>query len=171
MPGTLITAEDKIMENAPVTGLAYSKDIARITLFQVQDKPGTAAKVFGGLARAGINVGMIVQPASGNNETTDITFTVAKKDLTRALEIMEDEKDKIGFASIKADKNVAKLSVVGSGMRTQPSVAYSMFQALCDSNINIQAIETSEINISVLIPEDYLELALRVLHTTFKLDK
>jgi len=171
MPGTLITDKDHTMENKPVKGLAYSRDITRITLFNVKDQPGIAAKIFNGLARASVNVGMIIQPASCSGKLTDITFTVSKDELARAIEIMEEEKDKIGFVSLQSDKNVAKVSLIGSGMRTRSGVAFTMFQALAEKDINIQVIETSEINITVLIAEEYLELALRILHTTFGLDQ
>lgn len=171
LPGTLVTNEDSSMENSPVTGIAHSLGDAKITLVNVPDKPGIAALVFGALARAGINVGMIVQTASDNGATTDVTFTVGRSDQDRASEIMNAEKSKIGFLSIQADKNVAKISLVGLGMRSRPGVAALMFETLAAKNINIQVVETSEINISVLIAEEYLELALRSLHTAFGLDQ
>ncbi len=171
MPGTLITDEEHTMENKPVTCIAHSRDIARITLFGITDQPGMASKVFNGLARAGLNVGIIIQPASCSSKTTAITFTVSKGDLARAIEVMEEEKEKIKFESLQANKNVSKVSLIGSGMKTRSGIAFTMFQALAEKDINIQVVETSEISITVLIAEEYLELALRILHTTFGLDQ
>ncbi len=171
LPGTLMTTEDETMENNPVTGIAHSLGNAKVTLIGLPDRPGVAAAIFGALARTGINVGTIVQTASGNGQTTDATFTVAREDLERAVEILDAEKEKIGFAEMLSDKNVAKISIVGLGMRSHPGIAARMFETLAEKGINIQAVETSEINISVLIAEDYLELALRALHSAFELDQ
>jgi len=171
MPGTLVTQEDETMENSPVTGIAHSLGDAKVTLANVPDKPGIAALIFGTLARAGINVGMIVQTASGKDQTTDVTFTVSRGDIERVIEIANADRDKIGFTDIQADKNVAKISLVGLGMRSRPGVAALMFETLAEKGINIQVVETSEINISVLIAQEYHELAVRALHAAFSLDQ
>lgn len=170
LPGTLVTDEDETMENNPVTGIAHFLGSAKITLAFVKDAPGVAAAIFTPLAKAGINVGVIVQTASNDGKTTNVTFTVPRSDLDRAIETLKTEKDKIEFADIITDSNVAKVSLVGLGMRHRPGIAAMMFQTLAEKGINIQLIETSEINISVLIAEEYLELALRSLHTAFDLD-
>ena len=170
LPGTLITQEDKDMENNLVTGIAYTRDEAQISLVQVADKPGVAACVFDPLGRAGVNVDMIVQSVSENGHATGITFTVGKEDFDRALKILEEEKASIGFAGLITTRNRAKLSIVGIGMRRHAGVAATMFQTLAKDNINIEAIQTSEITLSVLIDEKYLELALRSLHSAFDLD-
>lgn len=171
LPGTLITKEDFSMDNNPVTGIACVRDIARVTLHRVSDRPGTAAKIFGALARADLNIDMIVQSASAENGLTDITFTVNEKEANRAIEVLEDEKETIGFSLLQTDRNVAKISIVGSGMRTRSGIAARLFQTLAEKNINVLVVETSEINVSVLVAEEYLELALRLLHTAFNLDK
>lgn len=171
LPGTLMTLKDETMEINPVTGIAHSLGNAKITLLNLPDKPGVAASIFGPLARTGLNVGTIVQTASGDGQTTDVTFTIAREDLERTKEILFEEQEKIGFSDLRADKNVVKVSIVGLGMREHPGVAARMFETLAEKGINIQAVETSEINISVLIAEEYLELALRALHTAFELDK
>ncbi len=170
LPGTLVKDEDDSMEQQTVTGIAYSLNDAKITLSRVIDKPGVAAAVFGPLARAGINVDMIVQTSSDNGERTNITFTVGRTDLDRTHQILEAEKEKICFDDLLMDKNIAKISVVGLGMRSHPGVAAKMFETLAEKNINIDVVETSEISISVLVPVDYAELALRALHTAFGLD-
>ena len=170
LPGTLVTDEDETMENNPVTGIAHFLGAAKITLAEVTDTPGVASSIFSPLAQAGINVGAIVQTASNDGKTTNVTFTVPRGSLGRAIEIIKSEKDKIGYNDIVSDSNIAKISLVGLGMRHRPGVAALMFQTLAEKGINIQLIETSEINISVLIAEDYLELALRSLHTAFGLD-
>jgi aspartate kinase len=158
------------MEHNYVTGIAYTRDEAKITLVSVADRPGVAAAVFGPLARAGINVDMIVQTASENDKETDITFTVGKADLERTRQVLESERKQIGFAKLVAAADVAKISLVGAGMRSHPGVAAIMFETLAEKKINIQVIETSEINVSVLIAEEYTELALRALHTVYGLD-
>jgi len=170
LPGTLVTDEDQTMENNPVTGIAHHLGDARVTLADVVDKPGVSAAIFGALAHAGVNVGTIVQTGSKNGSTADISFTVPHNDLERALIALRDEQKTVCFSDIIFDKNVAKVSLVGLGMRSRPGVAATMFQTLADKGINIQSIETSEINISVLIAAEYLELALRSLHTAFGLD-
>ena len=158
------------MEKNIVTGIAYKRDEAKITLIQVADAPGSAARVFTPLARAGVNVDMIVQTASDDGRDTDITFTVSKSDLDRVIKVLEEEKASIGFAKILAAKNVAKISLVGVGMRSHVGVAATMFETLADKDINIHVIETSEISTSVLISDEYTELALRALHTAYGLD-
>ena len=170
LPGTLVTDEDENMENKTVTGVAYSLNEAKITLTKVPDQPGVAATVFGALARAGISVDMIVQTSSDDGKTTDITFTVGRTDLERAQNVLNGEQAKVGFVQLLADKSVAKISLVGLGMRSHPGVAAKMFETLAGKNINLQAIETSEISISVLVAEEYTELALRALHTAYGLD-
>lgn len=170
LPGTIVTDEDKSMESKTVTGVAYSLNEAKITLAKIPDRPGMAALVFGALARAGITVDMIVQASSDDGQTTEITFTVNRTDAARAQQVLESEKSKIGFAAILADKSVAKISLVGLGMRSHPGIAAKMFETLADRQINLQAIETSEISISVLIAEEYTELAMRALHTAYGLD-
>ena len=169
LPGTLVSEEDKKMEKKVVTGVALSSNEARVTLSKVIDNPGIAATVFGTLARAAINVDMIVQTSS-DDKTTDITFTVGRNDLERARQVLETEREKIGYTSLLVDKSVVKVSLVGAGMRSHSGVAAKMFEVLAEKKINIQAIETSEISISVLVGEEYAELALRALHTAFDLD-
>ncbi len=168
--GTLVVEEDEIVEQEMVSGVAYSKDEAKITLTQVADRPGVAAGIFGPLAEARINVDMIVQNVSANGQATDLTFTVAKGDLERAVAALEKKRDEMGFADLLADSNVAKVSVIGVGMRSHTGVAQRMFQALAEKGINIQVISTSEIKVSVLIAEEYTELAIRALHTAYGLD-
>jgi len=170
LPGTLVTDEDETMENNPVTGIAHSLGDAKITLAEVTDSPGVAAAIFGPLSQAGINVGVIVQTASNDGKTTNVTLSVPRADLARAIEVIKSEQDKIGYKDVVSDINVAKISLVGLGMRNRPGVAATMFKTLAEKGINIQLIETSEINISVMVAEEYLELALRSLHTAFGLD-
>ena len=169
-PGTLVVDEDEIVEKAVVSGITYSSDEARLTLRNVADRPGIAAQVFGGLAEANINVDMIVQSSSTDGRSTDMTFTVGRADLPRALKVLEGLKDEVGYSSLSSDGNVVKVSVIGVGMRSHAGVAQSMFRALADKGINIQTISTSEIKISVLIAADYTELAVRALHTAYGLD-
>jgi aspartate kinase len=168
-PGTLVVDEDEIVEQEVVSGIAYSRDEAKITLTQVPDKPGVAAAIFGPLADDHINVDMIVQNVSADG-STDLTFTVSKNDLDRAVKLLEDHRDEFGYGEVRADKNVVKVSVIGVGMRSHTGVAQKMFSALADKGINIQVISTSEIKVSVLIAEEYTELALRSLHSTYGLD-
>ncbi len=169
-PGTLVVDEEEILEKAIVSGIAYSRDEAKITLPRLADRPGVAAGLFGPLADANINVDMIVQNSSRNGETTDITFTVSRSHLARALEVIEGAKDAIGFDRVYSDDNVAKVSVIGVGMRSHAGVAQRMFSTLAEKGINIQVISTSEIKVSVLIAEEYVELALRSLHSVYGLD-
>jgi aspartate kinase len=170
LPGTLVVDEGEIVEQEIVTGIAYSRDEAKVTLLQVADSPGVAAAIFGPLTDAAINVDMIVQNVAPDGKTTDMTFTVSKADLSRAVSVLEGARDHLSYARIVADSNVVKLSVIGVGMRSHAGVAQRMFKALAEKGINIQVISTSEIKVSVLVAEDYTELALRALHTAYGLD-
>ena len=169
-PGTFVVDEDEILEQEVVSGIAYSRDEARITLLGVADRPGVAAGVFGPLAEAGVNVDMIVQSASEDGKSADITFTLGRADLDKALAVLAREKDEIGHADALADANVVKVSVIGVGMRSHAGVAARMFRTLAQRGINILVISTSEIKVSVLIEEEYAELALRALHSAYGLD-
>ncbi len=168
-PGTIVCNEDSNMEQQLVTGVAYSKDEAKISILNLDDTPGVSAKIFGPLADAGINVDMIVQNISSDGKT-HLTFTAPKRDLDRAIQVLEKNKEIIQFAGIKTDSEVVKISIIGVGMRSHTGVAAKMFRILADKNINIQVITTSEIKVSVLIASDYTELAVRSLHTGFGLD-
>jgi len=170
LPGTLVVDEDEIVEQEVVTGIAYSRDEAKVTLLQVADSPGVAAAIFGPLTDAAINVDMIVQNVAHDGKTTDMTFTVSKADLNRAVSVIEAARGQISYGRIISDSNVVKLSVIGVGMRSHAGVAQRMFRALADKGINIQVISTSEIKVSVLVAEEYTELALRALHTVYGLD-
>src|SRR5246127_3507154 len=170
-PGTLICSEEEIMESHVVTGIAFSKDEAQISVRQIEDKPGVAASIFGPLADANINVDMIVQNVSEDGATTDLTFTVPASDYRRARDTITAAKGKIGYARIDSATDVAKVSVIGSGMRSHAGVAAKAFAALAARNINIRAITTSEIKFSVLIDTAYTELAVRTLHTLYGLDQ
>ncbi len=170
LPGTLVVDEDEIVEQHLVSGIAYSRDEAKITLAKVADRPGVAAAIFGPLADAAVNVDMIVQNVSADGKTTDLTFTIGRTDLERALQVLRDAKEAIQYSELIPDPAVAKVSVVGVGMRSHAGVALKMFETLATKNINIQVISTSEIKVSVLISEEYTELALRALHTAFGLD-
>jgi aspartate kinase len=169
-PGTLVVDEDEIVEKQVVSGIAYSRDEAKITLAKVADRPGVAAAIFGPLADAAINVDMIVQNISEDGRTTDITFTVAKSDLDRAVKVLEARRAQLGYAALRPDANVVKISVIGVGMRSHVGVAKEMFETLAAKGINIQVISTSEIKVSVLVAEEYTELAVRALHTAYGLD-
>jgi len=169
-PGTLVVDEDEIVEKRVVSGIAYNRDEAKITLLKVADRPGVAAAIFGPLADHSINVDMIVQNVSEDGRFTDLTFTVAKADLERAVKVLEAKRGELGFAALKPDPNVVKISVIGVGMRSHAGVAKEMFQTLANKGINIQVISTSEIKVSVLVAEDYTELAVRALHTAYGLD-
>jgi len=170
-PGTLVVDEDEIVEKRVVSGIAYSRDEAKITVERVADRPGVAAAIFGPLADNSINVDMIVQNVSADGATTDMTFTVGRSDLERALSVLEERRQLLGFKTLKPDQHVVKISVIGVGMRSHAGVAQQMFQTLADRGINIQVISTSEIKVSVLIAADYTELALRALHTAYGLDE
>jgi aspartate kinase len=168
--GTLVCDEEDIVEKKPVTGIAYSRDEAKITLHKIPDRPGIAAAIFGPLADSGVNVDMIVQNVSEDGRKTDLTFTVTRGELAAALAACEKAGPAIGYRDITSDANVAKVSIVGIGMRTHPGVAQTMFRTLSEKGINIQVISTSEIKVSVLISEEYVELALRALHSAYELD-
>jgi aspartate kinase len=167
--GTLLVDEDEIVEKEVVTGIAYSRDEAKVTVKHVPDRPGVAAAVFGPLAAANVNVDMIVQNVSDDG-TTDMTFTVGVSELARAMASLENDREKIGFTQLITAKDVAKISVVGVGMRSHAGVASTMFRTLAEKSINIQVISTSEIKVSVLIAQEYTELAVRALHTAYGLD-
>jgi len=173
-PGTMIVAdealEDSKMERNVITGIAYDKNEARITLVGIPDRPGVVAAVFGPLAEANINVDMIVQSIPRPGEASDLTFTVPTASLAHAVAELEKGREAIGFSEIITDTNVVKVSAVGVGMRSNAGIAAKMFRTLADRGINIVAITTSEIKVSVLIPEEYTELAVRVLHTAYGLD-
>lgn len=168
--GTLLCDEDDIVEKKPVTGIAYSRDEAKITLHRIPDKPGVAAAIFGPLAHAGVNIDMIVQNVSEDGKRTDLTFTVSRSDLHRALDAIEKAAAAIGYRDVTHDVSVAKISIIGIGMRTHPGVAQMMFLTLAEKGINIEVISTSEIKVSVLIPEEYVELAVRALHAAYELE-
>lgn len=178
LPGTLIVSDEELeaklketqMERQLITGIAHDKNEAKIIVTRVPDKPGAVASIFGPLADAAINVDMIIQNDSKEKEETDVTFTVPRADLARSVDILEARKDMIGFRRIITDSQVAKVSVVGVGMRSHAGVAATMFKTLADRGINIEAISTSEIKVSVLIDEDETELAVRVLHSAYGLD-
>ena len=169
-PGTLVVNEDEVVEQELVSGIAYSRDEAKITLVKVLDKPGVAAAIFGPLADASINVDMIVQNVSDDGQATDLTFTVTTNDLERAVSTIESNRDGLGYEALVNDSKVAKISVIGVGMRSHAGVAQRMFQTLAEKGINIQVISTSEIKVSVLIDEQYTELAMRALHSAYGLD-
>jgi len=167
--GTLVCHEDEIVEQNVVSGIAYARDEAKVTLLKIADKPGVAAQVFGPLASANINVDMIVQNVSEDGYT-DLTFTVQGSDLDRALEVLRKAQDRIGYFDLRGSTDIAKVSAIGVGMRSHAGVAAQMFSALAEKGINIEAISTSEIKISVLIDAAYAELAVRTLHSLFGLD-
>jgi len=178
LPGTMIVSDEEMdqlvengdMERQLVTGIAHDKNEAKIILTRVPDKPGAVAHIFGPLADASINVDMIIQNVGRDKGETDVTFTVPQADLARAQALLEDKRGEIGYNRLITDSKIAKISVVGVGMKSHAGVAATMFKALSDRGINIQAISTSEIKISVLIDEDETELAVRVLHTAYGLD-
>jgi len=174
LPGTMIVSDEEMekldMERQLVTGIAHDKNEAKVILTRVPDRPGAVAHIFGPLAQASINVDMIIQNVGREKGETDVTFTVPQADLARTQALLEAKRDEIGFNRIITDSKVAKISVVGVGMRSHAGVAATMFKALADRGINIQAISTSEIKVSVLIDEDETELAVRVLHTAYGLD-
>ena len=169
--GTIVCNEDEIVEQQVVSGIAYAKDEAKVTLLKIEDKPGVAARVFGPLSEANINVDMIVQNLSADGKHTDLTFTVGQTELPRVLEVLKSVKKDLNYAELKSSADVAKISVIGIGMRSHTGVAAQMFKALAEKGINILAITTSEIKISVLIDAAYAELAVRTLHTVYGLDK
>jgi aspartate kinase len=168
--GTLISFEEDNMEQAVISGIAFNRDEAKITVMGVPDRPGVAYHILGPVADANIEVDMIIQNQSVEGKT-DFTFTVSRNDYNKALEVLNGEKDELGFASLVGDAKVSKISVVGVGMRSHVGVASQMFRTLADESINIMMISTSEIKISVLIDEKYMELAVRALHKAFELEK
>ena len=179
IPGTMIVSDEELakiqeegseVERQLITGIAHDKNEAKITLTRVPDRPGAVSHIFVPLADANINVDMIIQNVGRDKGETDVTFTVPQADLARCTDILENQRDAIGFNRVIADTKVAKISVVGVGMKSHAGVASTMFTALADRKINIQAISTSEIKVSVLIDEDETELAVRVLHTAYGLD-
>jgi aspartate kinase len=172
--GTLIVSDDQIkefnMERQLVTGIAHDKNEARVTLTRLPDKPGTVAAIFAPLARANINVDMIVQSGAGTGRSSSLTFTIPTASLAHAVAALDKAKDAIGFEAMMTNTDVVKVSAVGIGMRSNAGIAAKMFETLAERGINILAISTSEIKVSVLLPEEYTELAVRVLHTAFGLD-
>lgn len=170
LPGTLVEDEEKIVEQEVVSGVTHSRDEAKVTLRGLPDVPGVAAKVFGPLAEANINVDMIVQNLSAGHDKTDLTFTVPRADLPKALEVLKDVAKTLDGTTIESSADVAKISIIGIGMRSYVGVASKMFRTLAEKGINIQVITTSEIKVSVLISEEYTELAVRALHTAYSLD-
>jgi len=168
--GTIVCDEDEIVEQQVVSGIAYAKDEAKVTILKVEDKPGIAARIFGPLADASINVDMIVQNITPDGKHTDMTFTVQASELPRTLEVLKSAKQDIGYFDVKSSADVVKISVIGIGMRSHAGVAAMMFKSLSEKGINILAISTSEIKISVLIDAAYAELAVRSLHTLYGLD-
>jgi aspartate kinase len=174
LPGTMIVGDEELegldMERQLITGIAADKNEAKVTLTRIADRPGAVATIFGPLAEANINVDMIIQNIAKDKGETDVTFTVPAADLLRTQTMLEERKDAIGYYRLISDDKVAKISVVGVGMRSHAGVAATMFKALADRGINIQAISTSEIKVSVLIDADEVELAVRVLHTAYGLD-
>jgi aspartate kinase len=170
-PGTLICDEEEIVEQQVVTGIAFSRDEAQISIRQVEDKPGVAAAIFGPLAEANVNVDMIVQNVSADGKTTDLTFTVPAADYQRSVDVIARAKPAIGYARLDGAADVAKISVIGIGMRSHAGVAAEAFRALAERAINIRAITTSEIKFSLLIDAAFTELAVRTLHSLYGLDK
>ncbi len=169
-PGTLVCHEDETMEERVVSGVAYSRDEAQITLLSLEDKPGMVAQVCRAMSEANVSVDMIVQGISRTDNAANLTFTVSQRDLDKALEALDAAKNIIGFEGVRFDKDVTKVSVVGIGMRSHTGVAQTMFEALAERGINVEVIATSEIKISVLIDSEYTELAVRAIHNAFQLD-
>jgi aspartate kinase len=170
LPGTLVVDEGDIVEQEVVSGVTHSRDEAKVTLRSLPDVPGVAARVFGPLADAAINVDMIVQNLSPDSKKTDLTFTVPRADLPRTLEVLKVLSKDLPGTQIQSSADVAKISIIGIGMRSYVGVAQKMFKTLAEKGINIQVITTSEIKVSVLISEEYTELAVRSLHTAYGLD-
>lgn len=169
-PGTLVVSEEEIVEQEVVSGIAYARGEAKVTVVGLADSPGKVSNVFAPLADANINVDMIVQSASDDTQSTDVTFTVSQDDLARATKILEENKATLGYKDVISTGDVVKVSVVGVGMKSHAGVARKMFDTLADKGINIQVISTSEIKTSVIIDEEYTELAVRALHTAYGLD-
>lgn len=170
-PGTLVVNEEQNMEQQKISGIAYSRDEAKITLVGLPDRPGIAAYIFGVLADNHINVDMIVQSASADKTQTDITFSLGSLDLEKAIGVLKVEEQKLEYKDIVGDVDVAKISIIGTAMRTQPGIAKTMFSVLAEKGINLHVISTSEIKISVLVDTNYTELAVRSLHDAFQLDE
>jgi aspartate kinase len=170
-PGTLIAPEDKSMEQALISGIAFNRDEAKLTLLGVPDKPGVAAQILSQIAAANLEVDMIIQNIGADGTTTDFTFTVHRNDYKKALGILQGLAPSLGMREVRGDDQIVKVSIIGVGMRSHAGIASTMFQALANEGINIQLISTSEIKISVVVHEKYLELAVRVLHAAFNLDK
>lgn len=171
LPGTLVVDEEAIVEEEVVSGVTYSRDEAKVTLRSLPDVPGVAARIFGPLADASINVDMIVQNLSSDHKKTDLTFTVSRADLPRTLAVLQDSTREMAGTQVESSADVSKISIVGIGMRSYVGVASKMFRTLAEKGINIQVITTSEIKVSVLISEEYTELAVRSLHTAYGLDQ
>ena len=169
-PGTLVVGEDEIVEQEVVSGIAYSRGEAKVTVVALKDRPGQVSHLFGPLADANINVDMIVQSASDDGASTDVTFTIPEDDLLRAVKVLESHKEALDYREVLYNGDVAKISVVGVGMRSHAGVARKMFDTLAEKGINIQVISTSEIKVSVIIDSEYTELAVRALHTAYGLD-
>lgn len=169
LPGSLVVDEDEIVEKKLVTGIAYSRDEAKLSVRRIPDRPGIAAAIFGPLSEANVNVDMIVQ-STGADGTTNMTFTTSKTDLPRAISTLESVRDAVQYEELATDDDVVKISVVGTGMRSHAGVAATMFRTLSERSINIQVISTSEIKVSVLLSAEYAELAVRALHTAYGLD-
>jgi aspartate kinase len=169
-PGTMVVDEEMTMEQQKISGIAYSRDEAKVTLSGLPDRPGIAAAIFGQLADAHINVDMIVQSAAADGQSTDITFSLGEADLDKAVALLEAARGDLGFAELSSTGKVAKISIIGTAMRTQAGIAKTMFAVLAEKGINLQVISTSEIKISVLIEADYTELAVRSLHEAFGLE-
>jgi len=170
-PGTLVVNEEQNMEQQKISGIAYSRDEAKITLVGLPDRPGIAAYIFGVLADNHINVDMIVQSASADKTQTDITFSLGSLDVEKAIGVLKAEEQKLEYKDIVGDVDVAKISIIGTAMRTQPGIAKTMFSVLAEKGINLHVISTSEIKISVLVDTNYTELAVRSLHDAFQLDE
>ena len=168
--GTFVVDEEEIMEKNIVSGIAFSLDEAKLTVVGLPDKPGQASKLFSSLGERAINVDMIVQSSSADRNATDLSFTVPKSELNESLKVMNSIQKEIGFETITTDSDVAKIAVIGIGMKSQSGVAQKMFDTLAEKSINLKVISTSEIKISVLIDAAYMELAARSLHTAFDLD-
>ncbi|GAN61270.1 aspartate kinase [Acetobacter cibinongensis] len=170
LPGSLVVDEDEIVEKKLVTGIAYSRDEAKLSVRRIPDRPGIAAAIFGPLSEANVNVDMIVQ-STGADGTTNMTFTTSKTDLPRAISTLESVRGAVQYEELATDADVVKISVVGTGMRSHAGVASTMFRTLSERSINIQVISTSEIKVSVLVSAEYAELAVRALHTAYGLDE
>jgi aspartate kinase len=168
--GTLIAAEDPSMEQALISGIAFNRDEAKLTILGVPDQPGVASKILAPIAAQNIEVDMIIQN-TGHDQTTDFTFTVHRNDYSTALRILEETATALGARQVNGDEHIAKISVVGVGMRSHAGIASTMFTTLADENINIEMISTSEIKISVVVDEKYLELGVRALHKAFNLQE